>query len=150
MSANNPDPTLLLVEDTAEDVELLRKAFLKRGLGYQIDVSTDGQAIVERLRTAERLGRRPVAILLDLNFPFKDGREILAEIRDEQDFDDIPIIVLTTSPRPKDKDTVMAYRSTRLHAKPFRFRDYEAVLRSIQEAVAAADGMAAAGPANRR
>src|SRR5262245_7792959 len=89
---------ILLVEDNPGDVELTREALKSGRISTRLHVVCDG---VEALAFLRRQGRyagavRPDLILLDLNLPRKDGREVLAEIKADEDLKVIPVVVLTT------------------------------------------------------
>src|ERR687884_1433856 len=104
---------ILLVEDSPGDVRLTREALRDGKVRNNLSVVTDG---VEALAFLRREGRyadapRPDLILLDLNLPKKDGREVLAEIKADPNLRRIPVVVLTTS--EAEQDIVETYN---LHA----------------------------------
>jgi CheY-like chemotaxis protein len=107
---------VLLVEDDPGDVVLIREAFEHNKVYNALRVVSDGVEAIEFLRgEGEYEGRpRPDLILLDLNLPRKDGREVLAEIKDDADLRTIPIVVLTTSEAEED-----IVRSYDLHANAY-------------------------------
>ena len=125
---------VLLVEDSPGDVRLTREAFKDAKVHINLHVALDG---VEAMAFLGREGKyanapRPDLILLDLNLPKKDGREVLAEIKSDPALKVIPVVVLTTS--KADEDVVGAYRS---HAncfitKPVGFANFNEVMRSIE------------------
>ena len=96
--------SILLVEDSAPDAMLIRQALREAGVHGDVEVVTDGEQALARLRG----GPPPDLMLLDLNLPRKDGREVLAEIKCDDDLCEIPVIVLTTSSAPHD--VAFAYR----------------------------------------
>src|SRR5919201_1304379 len=90
---------ILLVEDNPGDVLLTKEAFQEGRLAHHLSVVEDGE---EAIRFLRRQGKhehapRPDLILLDLNLPKKDGRELLAEVKSDPALRHIPVIVLTTS-----------------------------------------------------
>src|SRR3712207_5755916 len=89
---------ILLVEDSSTDALLIREALRQVAFEHSLEVVTDGVAALERLRS----GERPDLVLLDLNLPRKDGREVLAEVKSDPALQSIPVIVLTTSSSPPD------------------------------------------------
>ena len=90
------DPiVILLVEDDPGDVVLVREAFEHNKVHNELRVASDGVYALEQLRDPEL--SLPDLILLDLNLPRKDGREVLAEIRADARLTAIPVVVLTTS-----------------------------------------------------
>ena len=101
--------TLLMAEDDPEDQLLVREAFREARLANRLDVVADGEELMDYLY---RRGRypdvsRPDILLLDLNMPRKDGREAIAEIKQDPQLRRLPIIVLTTS--GAEEDIVRSY-----------------------------------------
>ena len=133
----DPQPrtiNVLLVEDDPGDVLMTREAF-EEHLHNHMDVVTDGAAALDYLRHEEPYADapRPDLILLDLNLPRRDGREVLQEIKADPDLQHIPVIVLTTSQAEED-----VLRSYQLHAnayvtKPVDFDRFIEVVRQIDE-----------------
>ncbi|MEM9490734.1 MAG: response regulator, partial [Myxococcota bacterium] len=106
-------PIILLVEDNPADAELLEMALEETGIitaEEPLRVVTDGQQAVDFLfqRGAYKGSPRPDFILLDLNLPKMDGREVLAEIKASDDLKIIPVAVLTSS--QAEEDVLRAYR----------------------------------------
>ena len=89
---------ILLVEDSAPDAMLIRQALREAGVDGEVEVVGDGEQALARLHR----GPAPDLMLLDLNLPRKDGREVLAEMSLEDAMREIPVIVLTTSSAPQD------------------------------------------------
>lgn len=109
-----PDSSdVLLVEDNPGDIRLLEEAFQEAGLSCRLNIARDGEQAMAFLRKEGRYENspRPALILLDLNLPRKDGREVLAEIKTEKLLQKIPVVVLTTSTNPDD-----VHRAYELHA----------------------------------
>ncbi len=90
--------SILLVEDSAPDAMLIREALLEAGVEGTVEMATDGEQAMARLRR----GPAPDLMLLDLNLPRKDGRAVLAEMYADDVLREIPVIVLTTSSAPHD------------------------------------------------
>jgi len=127
--------TVLLVEDDPGDVVLVREAFEYNKLHNALHVATDGVEALDFLhRRNDHAGApRPDLILLDLNLPRKDGREVLAEIKADAGLRTIPVVVLTTSQAEED-----ILRSYDLHAnayvtKPVDFERFIEVVRRIDD-----------------
>jgi len=126
---------VLLVEDDPGDVLMTQEAFEHHKLRNQLHVVSDG---VEALSFLRREGEhadapRPGMILLDLNLPRKDGREVLEEVKNDESLRSIPIVVLTTSQAEED-----ILRSYDLHAnayvaKPVDFDRFIQVIRQIDD-----------------
>ncbi len=120
---------ILLVEDDPGDVVLVREAFEHNKVRNELRVASDGVYALEQLRDPER--SLPDLILLDLNLPRMDGRELLAEIREDPRLTRIPVVVLTTSDAEAD-----ILRSYELHAnayvtKPVDLNRFLKVVREI-------------------
>jgi CheY-like chemotaxis protein len=125
---------ILLVEDNLADVRLTQETLKEEKLNNNLNVVNDG---VEALAFLRREGQyinavRPDLILLDLNLPRKDGREVLAEIKNDPDLKTIPVVVLTIS--EAEKDVLQSYR---LYAncyivKPLDLNQFSMVVKSIQ------------------
>lgn len=127
MNAGEPI-TILLVEDDPGDVVLVREAFEHNKVRNELRVASDGVYALEQLRDPER--SLPDLILLDLNLPRMDGRELLAEIREDPRLTRIPVVVLTTS----DAETDIV-RSYELHANAYVTKpvDLNRFLKVVQE-----------------
>jgi CheY-like chemotaxis protein len=126
---------ILLVEDDPGDVLMTQEAFEHHKIRNSLHVVSDGVEALQFLRgEAPYEGMpRPGLILLDLNLPKKDGREVLAEIKAEPALRSIPVVVLTTSEAEED-----ILRSYDLHAnayvtKPVDFERFVEVVRQIDE-----------------
>jgi len=120
---------ILLVEDSAADVRLTQEIVRDLEAPSELHVAPDGDAALSFLRRAE--GPRPDLVLLDLNLPGKDGRELLAELRSDPDLRTIPVVVLTTSGAPEDIRRTYDLAATSYVTKPLELRELRKVLRSI-------------------
>jgi chemotaxis family two-component system response regulator Rcp1 len=102
-----------LVEDNRGDIRLIQEALKKTGAQCEVVVARDGMEAMAYLRQdgEYRDSVRPDLILLDLNLPKKDGREVLAELKADPDLQKIPVVVLTTS---RSEDDI--FKSYDLHA----------------------------------
>jgi CheY-like chemotaxis protein len=126
---------ILLAEDNPGDVKLTRKALEKGRLANNLHVVNDGVETMQFLRgEGEYEGRpRPDLVLLDLNMPRKDGREVLEDIKKSPDLKRIPVVVLTSSEAEED-----VLRSYELHAnayltKPVDFSGFIDVVGKLEE-----------------
>jgi CheY-like chemotaxis protein len=126
---------VLLVEDDPGDVLMTQEAFEEHKVRNKLNVVQDGEEALAYLRREGRYAEapRPDLILLDLNLPRVDGREVLQVIKEDQDLRRIPVVVLTTS--QADEDILRSYS---LHAnayvtKPVDFDSFIAVVRQIDE-----------------
>ena len=125
---------ILLVEDSPSDTDLTIEAFREGRLPSNLSHVEDGVEAMEFLhrKSAYFAAPRPDLILLDLNLPRKDGREVLAELKSDTDLRTIPVVVLTTS--KDDRDIAQAYRlqANCYIAKPVDFEQFVKVVRSIE------------------
>lgn len=126
---------ILLVEDSPADVRLTREVLHDSKLINRLSVAADG---VEALAMLHKQGsyanfRQPDLILLDLNLPKKDGRELLSEIKTDDSLRAIPVVVLTTS--ASDEDVLYAYREhvNSYMRKPVRLLDFINIVRTIEQ-----------------
>lgn len=126
---------VLLVEDDPGDVLMTREAFADHKVANRLSVVSDGVSALEFLRKEGEHAEAPTPdlILLDLNLPRMDGREVLAAVKDDPRLRQIPVVVLTTSEAEED-----VLRSYELHAnayvtKPVDFDRFIDVVRQIDD-----------------
>lgn len=126
---------ILMVEDNPGDVRLTREALKDAKVSNSLRVVEDGAAALDFLYRRNGYGNapRPDLILLDLNLPKKNGREVLEEIKQDAQLKTIPVVILTTS--QAEEDVVRAYR---LHAncyisKPVDFVQFTKIVRTIED-----------------
>ncbi len=125
---------ILLVEDSPSDTELTIEALHEAKIRNRLSRVEDGVEAMEFLRRKDAYSQapRPDLILLDLNLPRKDGREVLAELKSDPDLRTIPVVVLTTS--KADQDVFRAYQlqANCYITKPVDFEQFVNVVRSIE------------------
>ena len=126
---------IMLVEDNPADVRLTRETLKEGKVRNNLHVVSDG---VEALAWLRREGKftdaaRPDVILLDLNLPKKDGREVLAEIKGDRDLGRIPVIVLTISQAEQDILAAYDLRANCFISKPIDLDEFIKVVRSIED-----------------
>jgi two-component system, chemotaxis family, response regulator Rcp1 len=126
---------ILLVEDSESDIVLTQEVLKEAKVINRLTVARDGE---EALRRTRREGPhagdpRPDLILLDLNLPRKDGREVLHELKEDRELRRIPVVVLTTS--AEERDIVAAYDQhvNAYITKPVDIDQFVSVVRSIEE-----------------
>jgi len=126
---------VLLVEDSPGDARLTQEAFRDINPAVHLHVARDGVDAMALLRREgkHRAAPRPDLILLDLNLPKMDGREVLARIKGDEDLKSIPTIILTSSEAEAD-----IAKSYQLHAncylsKPVRLGDFEGLVLCIND-----------------
>jgi two-component system, chemotaxis family, response regulator Rcp1 len=126
---------ILLIEDNPGDVDLTKEALQDAKVRNRLSVVDDGAKAVDFLYKKGPYddAPRPDIILLDLNLPKKDGRQVLEEIKADPQLADIPVVILTTSQAEED-----IIRSYQLHAncyitKPVDFKQFMLVVKSIED-----------------
>jgi CheY-like chemotaxis protein len=132
--AATPPIEVLLVEDNAGDIRLTLEAFKDAELPIRLSVARDGEEALAFLRQEGQYARapRPNLVLLDLNMPKKDGREVLRDVKTDPEFKMIPVIVLTTSAAETD-----IAKSYDLHAncyiqKPAAYDEFLELIRRLE------------------
>lgn len=114
-------PLVLMVEDCEEDREAVARALSKTGLKLRLDTCESGDDALEYLygrgRFSERAGR-PQLVILDLNLPGTDGREVLLDIKSNPRLRSIPVIVMTTSEDVRDVETSYQFGANSYLVKP--------------------------------
>ena len=136
MGQTSPSPVrILVVDDDPGDVLMIEEALADSDVDKVIDVVADGQEAMEFLRREGRHteAQRPDVILLDLNMPRMDGRQVLGEVKGDENLRTIPIVVLTTS--NADTDVVSSYtlQANAYVTKPIDLDDFNDVVRRIDE-----------------
>ena len=121
---------ILLVEDNPADVRLTREALKEARVRLQ--VARDGVEAMDLLRSADA-AHRPDLILLDLNLPRKDGREVLQEIKQTDALRHIPVVILTTS--QAEQDVLQSYRlgASAFITKPVEIDRFFQVVHSLEQ-----------------
>jgi CheY-like chemotaxis protein len=126
---------MLMVEDNPGDVRLTREALKDAKLWLRIHVAEDGVAALDFLhrRGAHARAPRPDLVLLDLNLPKKDGREVLEAIKTDDDLRTIPVVILTTS--QAEEDVLRAYRlqANCYVTKPVDFDQFTRIVQAIEQ-----------------
>lgn len=134
MENGGSDLNILLVEDNPGDVRLTEEALREAKIVNRVWVARDGEEAMDflRQRGEHRDAPRPDLVLLDLNLPKRDGREVLEEVKGDSTLHRIPVIVLTTS--SADRDVLLSYD---LHAncyikKPIEYDEFINAVRGIE------------------
>jgi len=126
---------VLLVEDSPGDVRLTQEAFRDANMSIRLHVASDGVEAMAFLRHegARATAPRPDLILLDLNLPKMDGREVLAHIKADDSLKMIPTVILTTS--DAEADIVKSYQlqANCYLTKPVQLDEFETLVRSIND-----------------
>jgi CheY-like chemotaxis protein len=133
---NGPQRTIdiLLVEDSLPDIHLTREALREVQWRSQLHVVRDGQAALQFVRQVGDYSDapRPDLILLDLNLPKKDGRDVLRELKGDPTLRSIPVVVLTTSDTHEDVLNAYDLLANSYITKPSDFDGFVEVIQSLQ------------------
>lgn len=126
---------VLLVEDSPGDVRLTQEAFGAANSSVTLHIAADGVEAMAFLRQegAHARAPRPHLILLDLNLPRKDGREVLVEVKGDEALETIPTVILTTSDAEADIGNSYRLRANCYLVKPAQLEDFEALVQSIND-----------------
>jgi DNA-binding response OmpR family regulator len=119
---------ILLVEDDIDDVDLLKDALIENKVQYKMHVIMEGDKVFKYLETTDPL---PEIIVMDLNLPKTNGKEILQEIRSSYSLTHIPIVVLTTSSSKEDIDYCSKMGISKFITKPATLEGWNTTIQSI-------------------
>lgn len=125
---------VLLVEDDSGDVELAEEAIRRGGVKFQLTVAEDGVQAIRFLRQEGEFASapRPDLVILDLNLPRRNGREVLGDIRADSNLSTIPVVLLSTSAVQEDLVSEFGLDREACFTKPFRFDEFVDVMRAIE------------------
>lgn len=123
---------ILLVEDNPMDVDLTRRAFVKRKLVNPLEVARDGEEAISWIGKWDAGATRPLVILLDLNLPKIPGLEVLRILKSHPVYKTIPIVVLTTSKEDNDLREAYSNGVNSYIVKPVSFENFMNVAEQIQ------------------
>ncbi len=130
--------TLLLVEDSEDDVLFMKRAFKTAGVTQLLQIASDGQVAIDYLSGKGAYADRqayplPVLILLDLKLPVRDGHEVLAWIREKKKFKKLPVIVLTTSNEQVDVEKAYDLGANSYLVKPSGPAELLTMVKALKE-----------------
>lgn len=130
---NSRPANILLVEDNAGDIRLITEALKDTEIQLTLSVAKDGVEAMEFLRRAGQFGSapRPSIVILDLNLPARNGREVLAEVKSDPGLKRLPVIVLSGSNSPQDILTSYDLNANCYIVKPRDLDDLMATMRSL-------------------
>jgi len=126
---------ILLVEDNSADIRLVEEAFKESEVNTKIRIVKDGMEAMKFLKHGENYKDAPVPdlILLDLNLPRKDGREVLKEIKNDNDLKHIPVVILTTSNSQEDIYKTHAHHANSYIVKPANVGSFIETMKNIED-----------------
>ena len=124
---------VLLVDDNPADIDLVREGLRKRSSAFRVSAVSDGEEAISFLRKRGRFADAPEPdiIVLDLNLPRKDGREVLAEVKTDAMLARIPVVIFTTSAACADVNFSYQHGANCYLQKPGNFPDYMSVVKSL-------------------
>lgn len=123
---NQPIPYILCVDDDADDLMMLREAFEANGCHYEVQIASDGEEALTRLRSTKPGQNLPSLIVLDVNMPKIDGRETLLALQSDAALAKIPVVAYSTSSSPLDK-LFFNRLNVAFFTKPSYFNELETV-----------------------
>lgn len=123
---------ILLVEDNPMDVDLTRRAFVKRKLANPLEVARDGEEALSWIGKWDSGAQKPLVILLDLNLPKVSGLEVLRALKSHPIYKTIPVVILTTSKEDKDLHEAYVNGVNSYIVKPVSFENFMNVAEHIQ------------------
>ena len=116
---------VVLAEDNPGDVELVREALDAQQLSYQLTVKNDGEQMIQFIQAVDRAAVVPPdLILLDLNLPRADGATLLKHIRACKSCAEVPLIVITSSDSPRDRQVAAEAKANEYFRKPSDFDEF--------------------------
>ena len=120
----------MLVEDSQADARLIKEVFRDEKIMVDLDIARDGEEAMEYLLSE---GNNPDLVILDLNLPRKDGREVLAEIKENKSLRTIPVVILTTS--QSEEDIIKSYKlnANCYVTKPIDLDQFIKIIKSLDE-----------------
>jgi CheY-like chemotaxis protein len=138
MNILSREAIILLVEDNPADQQLTIRAFRQGKIKTKLHIAIDGQEAMDYLLHQDKFNNvkefpRPDLILLDINMPRKDGKQVLKEIRSNADIKMIPVVMLTTSDQEKDIMDSYNLGVNAYISKPVRINDFLNVVGKLEE-----------------
>jgi len=127
--------SLLLVEDSPADVYLVREAMLREGLKVHWDIADDGEWAIRKIDEVDSDASTPCPdlLLLDLNVPRRTGDEVLARIRQSPRLGRTPVVIISSSEWPADRDRLMNLGATEYFRKPSDLQEFMTLGRLVRE-----------------
>ena len=125
---------ILLVEDNPADVRLTQEVLRETNLDFEMQLARDGEQAMALLRKQPPFesAKTPDLVLLDLNLPRKDGREVLAEVKADPDLRRIPVLVLSTSKAERDVLTCYELHANCYLTKPVDLDEFSELVKTLQ------------------
>lgn len=133
-------PTVLIADDNSDDCLIALRAWEESQLDFQVKIVHDGRELLDYLNGRRKYRLRkywplPQLILLDLNMPRKDGRQVLLELQSHPEWNQIPIVVLSDSTKPKDIQEAEDIGAYDFITKPGTFQEHLHLVRTLGQAI---------------
>lgn len=134
-SAGTREYVLMLVEDSPADVRLAQEVFRDAGFRHRLQVARDGEQALRMLRREGEFSQLPLPdlVLLDLNLPRRDGREVLREIKQDPRLLHIPVLILSTSKAERDVSECYQAHANGYLVKPVDLEEFERLASMIRD-----------------
>ena len=138
MDGESEEILLLLVEDSPADVYLVEEAMRSEGLPFSIDVAEDGESAIRKIDAMDARAeiRIPTVMLLDMNVPRRTGLEVLARLRQSERCKDIPVVMISSSDLPTERQRALQLGAADYFRKPSsldEFMELGKVVRRLHE-----------------
>lgn len=117
-------PNIALIEDSQSDALIFKLVLEEQGFNGKLEIFPDGQRALKALESNNEREKLPNIILLDLGLPGLSGHEVLMELRKNLALKDVPIIILTSSDNPNDREVAMQNGATMFMTKPLDLEGY--------------------------
>jgi CheY-like chemotaxis protein len=126
---------ILLVEDNLGDIRLIKEVFNYGKVPVKLNVVNNGVDAVSFLKRDENFSNAPTPelVILDLNLPKKNGKEVLADIRADKQLQNLPVIILTSSEAESDVQICKSLRIERYYTKPMELDKFVSVIEEIED-----------------
>ena len=129
-STSNKKHIVLYVDDDEDDLQLIDEGFSKFSSVIQLETATDGVEAIDSLTKMAGCGTTPCLIVLDINMPRLDGRETLVRIKQMEAFENVPVILFSTSERPLDIAFAQQHNAAYI-TKPAEFSQLETIIEQL-------------------
>ena len=130
-NTNGNNPVLLLAEDDPDDQYLLRSAISHLGMNIEIVCVDNGVSVLDYLESKLGANGMPNLILLDLNMPLMDGKQTLTNLKNNERFQSIPVVVYSTSQSEKDIEEAYSLGANSFVVKPMNFTNFTKTVQKI-------------------
>lgn len=140
LSVNDGRLNVVLAEDNPGDVFLIRRALDGQQLSYELLLARDGEDAMTYVAEAAAGDRKIDLLLLDLNLPRRDGSEVLARLRSHANLTKVPVVVLTSSDSPQDRERCLQLGASRYFQKPSNLAGFMEIGRIAKELIEGRSG----------